>query len=107
MPYGPPRRTQTLDMEAAGGSMPQKDLGTNLASHGGTECSCETRAEHEAHYLKNYLAQNQRMPPRRAATSKIRLHPFRVNFDISKSPNKYWGILITWGNGYKLFLRLL
>ena len=42
--------------------------------------------------------------PNTHPNASIQLHRVKVNFDMSKSPNRYGGVLVTWGDGYKLFL---
>ena len=69
-----------------------------------TEYSCESRKLKKSYYLKNYGRQDLELPPQCTATSQSWLHHFKVNFDMSKSPNKYGGVLVSLRVGYKLFL---
>ena len=93
-----------MDKEVPQGSVQNQNVDLPLRCAPITECACVSRSLHKVHCSKNYVRQNQRLPTRRAATSQIQLRRFKVKLDMSKSTNKYEGVLVNWGGGYELFL---
>lgn len=92
------RRSPLEDPNLGQGGYPRPRAGHDL------DLSYTTFSQNSPQCAKNNFRTNSEGAPRHAVNSQIRLCHFYVNFDMSKSPNSCWGVLVTQGKFYYLIL---
>ena len=98
------RRTQTLDKEVAQGNVKQRIEDQPRVALLPLSVPWRHTPKTRLTASKIIWGQYKRLPQQRAATSSIWFRRSKVNFYMSKSPNKYWVVLVTLGDVYKQFL---